>query len=231
MRPHVVVGQFLVADLGPEHVERPLHGVRLGQHLLQQLPIDLLGQIAAVEDVNFALEKPFGVRRPSLIKCLRILDGLQLGESLGVGQGQIDLLLSLLFLLKIIFLAADVGGPERLGGLDLQRPHGGLVVFDELFGPGIIFIGRRLGGDENARDQQQRGGRSGQLCERHWNSPVLVTRTSSSADHTTGEATCRQGRHKIAWDRQRFLMPSFGADVSCTLGCLLCHLARRAFIG
>ena len=61
----------------------------------------------------------------------------------GIGEAEVELLLGLLLLLKILFLAGDVGGPEEPGGLDFQRPDGGVVLFDEPLGASEVVVGRR----------------------------------------------------------------------------------------
>ena len=77
----VVVGQFLAVHLGSEHVERPLHGVRLGQHLFQQVRIHLLGQVFEIQDRRFPGQERIG--------HAALLDGLQLGELLADRRAQI----------------------------------------------------------------------------------------------------------------------------------------------
>ena len=78
----------------------------------------------------------------------------------GSERQSVELFLGLLFLLEVLFLAGDVGGPEEPGGLDLQRPHGGFVVFDEPLGPGVAlfvrFQGRR-GPDDGCQGQDEHG--------------------------------------------------------------------------
>ena len=127
----LVVGQLPAAHHRPEDVERLFHHVRLGQHLLQQRGLDLLGQVFQVEDFDLPPQERIGRRM--------LVDGLQLGEGRRIGERKVQLRLNRLLLAEVFVRAGDVGGPIAAAGLDLQRTHNALVALDEAAGPGVLL--------------------------------------------------------------------------------------------
>src|SRR5262249_45817067 len=100
-----------------------------------------------------------------------VLERLDLGEGVAVGQRLVDLVLGLDLLLVVLVLAADVGVPPGEGGLDLQRAQFLRVSVEELLGAGADVVG---GGSGERPCQEQRhdaGGRQDGTEAEHGDGP------------------------------------------------------------
>ena len=147
----LVVGHLLAVHHRAEDVERLFDEVRLGEDLLQQLRIELLGQVVAIEDFDLAPQQRIGRRM--------LVDGLQPGERRRIGQAQVQLRLNASFLRKFssvpLMLAVQLPRPASISSGRTTR----LVPLDEAACPGVAARGSSAsaaaaGGIADGRDGQ-----------------------------------------------------------------------------